>query len=791
MRRSTGKNRRHPYEAMIAILLAAILLLPSGCRSNQKKISLDTTQNYRAIFTLKKSITEWMEDLSVVIGSPIREPDFEIYGISKDEQETRLLALINSEIRLVKMDANYHIVSEISLGEEGDWSTEQFFPAKDGSFFLLLKNTEQGLWKQKYALRHFDSNGRELASLIELSMLDEAVIQDIDFNGEQLFGAITDSQMILFDTDGTIQSESKSPLPGAYQSILFSGSEQVVLLSSNKKGMPLVLTYSIPKDQFLLEKEITGVDLSDWYDARLIRPAEGDDAGFYLETEQRMYVYDPESEHLELCFDKFAEAFYSASTVLCSGTMMFETIGYWGFSTDETDLKNYGFYIIETVPRGDNITTIRIGLCCDYPARVSLYEGLFKREYFEYEIDIIDYSLNTDKGSDPVARLNADLLSGNGPDIICLSPEYVSRYESAGELTDLNKFVAGDPNFDSGLYLPNVPGGTGDPSSFRFLAPFVRVNGLMGKQGLISELAVFNSDDFSNYLSGLPENTHIMRHDTKENLFQSLYPFYQNELFSYDSGVLRFDRDEFLRFLSFCEEHGAQPYTDSTPVAMQFQTDETLLLCEPVINYEIYLCYAEYFGGDVGYIGAPGISNARPVLDSDQYYGISTDTRIPDAAWAFLKYLISSDIQERYASYEFSGDLMPVLQSSLNKMIEEGYEKYQNGTSQRNNLYSDWENEQETKRILEIADAITSGRDFERTGEKRPAAIPFPQKETAQAFREAVFSAGIYPPTDPAVRKIIFEELAAYFSGEKSKEQCLDVIEDRLRTYINETSSGG
>lgn len=779
-------NRRRMYGSVLVFVLAVAFLLPIGCKSDQKIVSLDTTRNYRAILTLKKSIVQWMDEVSSIIGSPIRESNTEIFGISMDEQETRLLAFVNSEICLIKMDNNYLITSVISLGEEGVWSTEQFFSAKDGSFFLLVKNTEQGLWSQKYALRHFDSDGREIAAQRELSMLDGMVIQGLDFDGERLFGVITDSKMILFDIDGIVESESESPLPGVFQSILFSEKDQVIMLSSNKEGIPLLITYSITKERVLIEKKITGVDSSDWYDARLIRPTEGDEAGFYLETEQRIYVYYPESGHLEICFDKFAEGFYSATAVLCSGPMMFENIGYWGFSTDEADLENYGFYKIETVPRSENTATIRIGLCCDYPTRVSLYEGLFKKEYGDFEIDIINYCTNEGEGSDPITRLNADLISGNGPDIICLGPEYVSRYESAGVLMDLNEFIAGDPDFNAELYLPNVFEGTGDDSSFRFLAPFICVNGLMGKKGLISKLNMLSSYDFSDYLSGLPEDTHIMRHDTAENLFHSLYPFYQNELFSYDSGTLRFDRDEFLRFLLFCEEHGTQPYKDITPVATQFQTDVTLLLIEPVINYEIYLCYAEYFGGDVGYIGAPGISDAKPALESDQYYGISKETKIPDAAWAFLKFLLSANIQERYATYEFSGDLMPVLQSSLDAMIETGYERYQNGTSQRNNLYSDTEFEHEADRIIDAANAMSSGKDFERIEGERPVALPFPENETAQVFREIILSAKKYSQIDPVLKEIIFEELTAYFSGEKTKEQSMDVIENRLRTYINE-----
>lgn len=786
-----SKNaRQHLFRAAITFTLILAFLLPNGCLSSNNKISLEITKNYSTNICIKKSIVPWIEELSTTVGAPIREPDTQFVEMRNDEGATRLLAVINSEISLVTMDTEYRITSVVSLGEEGEWSAEHFFPANEGSIFLLIKNTEQGLWSQRYALRHFDSDGRELSAQTEMSVLDGKEIQGIDFDGERYFSVLTDSEMIIFNTAGELQLKNSSPLPGAYQSILFTGDEQVMILSMNKKGMPSLITRSVVMDKVLSEKEIVGVDLSDWYDARLIRSTDTDGVECYLETQQRVYAYYPKSERLEMCFDKLAEGFYSALPILSSAPMTFEAMGFWGFSngTTNTDMKNYGFYSINVAPRSENMTTIRVGLCCDDPVRMSLYASLFKNEYPEYEIDMIDYHSNLGEGADPTTRLNADLLSGNGPDIICLSPEYIYRYENAGVVMDLQEFVRNDSLFDSRLLLPNVWGGQGNNQSFRFLTPFFRVNGFMGKQTLISEIVTFDMDDFGTYLSSLPEDTHMIRHDTTQNLFSALYPFFHNELFSHDSGGFQFKRDEFLRLLSFCEERGTRPYTDSTPIARQFQKNETLLLSETIKNYEIFLCYAEYFGGDVGYMGAPGFNNGMPVVESDQYYGISAETKIPDAAWMFLKFLLSADIQDRYDTGEISGDLMPVLQSSFDAMIKTGYERYVNGTSMRNNLYSDSEYEQEAERIMEKVDAMTSGKDFDRSSEIRPPAFPFTEKETAQVFRNIISSAHTVPLWNPDVQKIVFEELEAFFSGQKSKEECMEILEDRLRTYTTENT---
>jgi hypothetical protein len=39
---------------------------------------------------------------------------------------------------------------------------------------------------------------------------------------------------------------------------------------------------------------------------------------------------------------------------------------------------------------------------------------------------------------------------------------------------------------------------------------------------------------------------------------------------------------------------------------------------------------------------------------------------------------------------------------------------------------------------------------------------------------------------DPAVASIVVEEMGAYFSGQKSLDDVIEVMEDRVQTFINE-----
>ncbi|NLW89729.1 MAG: hypothetical protein GXY43_08460 [Clostridiaceae bacterium] len=773
----------------LAILLVAELFLLLGCSGN-RKTSIKSTTSYIVKFQMNKTLANWTEALSGVIGAPIRESDTDFISMKKGMNATYVLAMINSKTSVIRMDEGYGIESVVSLDEKRERLTKHFFPIGDESVFLLVQNSEEGLWSRKYALRHFDADGRELSSQIELEELDGTVIREIDFDNDHFFHVITSSHIFIFDTEGILQNQFSSPDKTTFLSMLKIEDDVVMILSIDLEGRPYLITRSLSKNKVLSKMQITGIEASDWYNARLIRPAKGDSAGCYVETEKNVYECDPDFKQLIRCIDKIAEGFYSEWPLLCTGVQTFETFGVQGFSggLSETNFADYGFYSIVLSPGVENKTILRIGLCCGDTERVSLYGGIFQRSYPEYVIEFIDYRALGGSDLDPITRLNADLLSGNGPDIVCLGSEYIYRYEFSDLFIDLGERFKTDTSFDSNLLLPNVWGGSEYERSFRLLAPFFSIRGFMGKNDLVSKIKTYDSKGFEAFMRNLPENTHIIRHDTDKNLFSAFYPYYEQIIFYRDSGAITFDRQEFINLLTLCENFGKPPYKDSKPIAEQLQDHDILLLNEIIFNCEYFLCFAEYFNEEVGYMGAPGIKEGSPIIRSDQYFGISAKTNVPDDAWMFLKFLLSENIQDRYSASEVSGDMMPVLRSSLDKMIHSGYDRYLKGESIRIYLYSDSETEIMDEQILLAEETGNTGA---LPPDNRPSVYPFSETEAKQAFMEIVLSARIPLSANPDITGIVFEELKAFFSGHKTKEDCLSIIENRLQTYIAENREAG
>ena len=59
-------------------------------------------------------------------------------------------------------------------------------------------------------------------------------------------------------------------------------------------------------------------------------------------------------------------------------------------------------------------------------------------------------------------------------------------------------------------------------------------------------------------------------------------------------------------------------------------------------------------------------------------------------------------------------------------------------------------------------------------------------QEQVDEYRKVIDSAGGVWESDDNIRKIVLEEAAAYFNGDKSIDDVCAVIQNRATTYVNE-----
>ena len=129
---------------------------------------------------------------------------------------------------------------------------------------------------------------------------------------------------------------------------------------------------------------------------------------------------------------------------------------------------------------------------------------------------------------------------------------------------------------------------------------------------------------------------------------------------------------------------------------------------------------------------------------------INSNTEELEGAWAFLSYVMSKKGQN-FSYTPVHKEISHEMLQAEYKLIEEG--KVYIGVGE------------DVVEKLELAD----------------------DKEVLLEEMETIYSNGRYVPVKAQmIHEIIYDEAGSYFSGDKSKEEVIDVIESRVDLYLSE-----
>ncbi|MEC0232388.1 ABC transporter substrate-binding protein [Paenibacillus alba] len=155
---------------------------------------------------------------------------------------------------------------------------------------------------------------------------------------------------------------------------------------------------------------------------------------------------------------------------------------------------------------------------------------------------------------------------------------------------------------------------------------------------------------------------------------------------------------------------------------------------------------------NLDYYQKPSANGKKNGLPFKFHYslGINSKSDVQPEAWAFIKFLLSDDMQ---ASPNLTG--LPMNKSVAEQKFNEGLQKIKNGTLDTptpKNMLPD--GEKAKKRIAEVQKLISEA-DFRRS-------------------------------SDMKVLTIALEEFNSFMSGQKSAEEVSKLIQNRVKTYLNE-----
>lgn len=351
-------------------------------------------------------------------------------------------------------------------------------------------------------------------------------------------------------------------------------------------------------------------------------------------------------------------------------------------------------------------------------------------------------------------RLTMDILAGEGPDILITNGanEQLSRKDYFIDLSDYLKNESGISEAD---YFTNaIEASKFNGSLYQLpigfyvgciLAPsdaFGSKNGLTFEEYIQMVKTVCNGTDplYDHQLA-------FSRTEVATKLFANTSEKYIKD------GKIDVNNNDFKAILDYCKELPAKGYYEGKDVDQEWEdlmTAKENMRVQPTVVYGFYEyeAFAEKFKGAV-ICGYPSVDGRPATIGSDMAVSISSHTSDESSCKKFLSILLSEDIQKTLFMN------IPINKKCARDIALLEIEEH-NGSVDAN-----------------------EGNKFAKAGKKLDTALA---DKYIEQLSTATTSSFVYH----SISLIIYEEIPAYFEGQKSFEDVAKVINDRAQTVLNE-----
>lgn len=382
----------------------------------------------------------------------------------------------------------------------------------------------------------------------------------------------------------------------------------------------------------------------------------------------------------------------------------------------------------------------------------------FNRKSSDYRIEVRDYSeFNTeDDYSAGYTKLITEIGSGAVPDIMVTDGLPIETFGAKGLLADLWHFIDADKELGgrAGVMEPVFNALSQDGKLYEITSNFY-ITTIAGPSSIIGTEPGWTYDDMFAALDQMPEGCELFSLGTTRNdVFSSICTMNLSNFVDWNTGECSFDSEEFISLMEFAnrfpetfdwENHEWTPEdNDSTRIKEGRQLLVMLSLSDPYS----YTYYSEMFNGEMTLKGYPGVPGSGAVFYSNGTgLAISSTCADKDAAWSFVRTLLTRDYQENYG-YGFVTN-RELFDENIKNMVGQSYYTYDESTGEEKEIKFTQEN---ADLIADLIDNTSMVADY----------------NTSQ------------------INDIINEEVAYYFSGEKTAQDVAATIQNRVSIYVNE-----
>lgn len=374
----------------------------------------------------------------------------------------------------------------------------------------------------------------------------------------------------------------------------------------------------------------------------------------------------------------------------------------------------------------------------------------FNQSHPDGRIEVKEYG--TEDYEAGITQLNADIVSGNCPDVLILPSQLLSKdlYGTLGILEDLNPYIDADSSLKRTDYQENIMEAYETGEKLYCLPITFSIDTVMGRTSSLNGRTNWNLDEMIAYTDEVGQDNNLFLNPTKSAVLDLCMKANSDSIVNWTDAEGSFQRDLFIKMLEFSNRFMPDEQFTDDMLAQRFMSQEIFLIpggVSPLTNQY------DRLGEPTTFIGYPSENGSGSLVDSYSAAAISSTCQAKGTAWSFLRSLLSEEVQSSpllEAGY-------PILKSSLEKQIEQTKEA------------SGW-----------IMSSSADGEIIENF-ELRGAT-----DEEVETFQNLIDSVDKAVTWDEQISRIITEEAGAYFNNSKTAEEVADIVENRINVYVSE-----
>lgn len=371
----------------------------------------------------------------------------------------------------------------------------------------------------------------------------------------------------------------------------------------------------------------------------------------------------------------------------------------------------------------------------------------FNNENTEYRIKVVDYTQEEEITA--VNNLYNDILSGKGVDLIRFDSQYIDdRFlGEKGVLEDLNPYLAQSRELNREDLVDSVYQSLLFNSKLYMLPTNFLLETMITKRKWAGEDDKCSVDDFLKILDGNPTTYEL--YISREAMIQSYVSWAVNRLDN--KGLNRDTLEKYLRFMKYMPESCTYEPNPQNRMEGRVLLEPCIIDCVNTYMYE-----KSVWGEDYAFANFSEMEGNGIMFIPMNCYGIIASSGQKEGAWKFIESFFSEEWQDSITpNYNFS-----VCKEKLASQFEEAMVI---------NHYFNREGEEKEAPILTY--------DVEGDCIEVFAAREQDIKELEKAMNQAQ----LVKRNVSAVENIIQEEAEAYFCGDKTLDEVVDIIENRLK----------